>query len=164
MFVLPPCTVRRMIKTVGELQRKVASWGHQVSKTTIRRHLHANKLFGRLARKKPFLSFYHKHKRLEFTQGYWNFDWNRVVWSDETKMLVWHKKKNSKTENNLYVWWRWRFHDVVGMLFLQGPENLVRVHGIMNAMKYESLNLNLVASARKLKLGRRISLQDNRKK
>ena len=60
MFILPPRTVRRMIReakkspriTVGELLRKVASWGHQVCKTTIRRHLHANKLFGRHARKK----------------------------------------------------------------------------------------------------------------
>ena len=65
---LPPCTARRMKErqnnspriTVGELQRKVASWGHQVSKTTIRRHLHANKLFGRHARKKIFLSFHDK--------------------------------------------------------------------------------------------------------
>ena len=36
----------------GELQRKVASCGHQVSKTTIRSHLHANKLLGMHARKK----------------------------------------------------------------------------------------------------------------
>ena len=42
MFILSPhTTARRMIReaknspriTVGELQRKVASWGHQVSKT-----------------------------------------------------------------------------------------------------------------------------------
>ena len=94
MFILPPRTARRMIReakkspriTVGELQRKVASWGHQVSKTTIRHHLHANKLFGRHARKKPFLSFHHKRKCLEFAKRYWNFDWNRVLWSDETKI------------------------------------------------------------------------------
>ena len=38
--------------TVRELQRKVASSGHEFSKTTITHHLHAKKLFGRYARKK----------------------------------------------------------------------------------------------------------------
>ena len=35
------------------------------------------------------------------------------------------KKKNACTENNLSVqevWWRWRFHDVVGLFFLQRPQ------------------------------------------
>ena len=50
MFILPPDTAIRIREarkfariTVGELQKKVASWGHQVSKTTIRCHLNANK-------------------------------------------------------------------------------------------------------------------------
>ena len=57
MFILPPRTAIRMIEanspriTVGELQRKEASWGNQVSKTTIRHHLHAKKLFGSHASK-----------------------------------------------------------------------------------------------------------------
>ena len=58
--ILPPRTVRQMVReakgnpraTVGELQNLVASWGHQVSKSTIRRHLHGNRLYGRVARKK----------------------------------------------------------------------------------------------------------------
>ena len=66
MFHFPPWAVRRMIReakkspriTVGELQRKVAFWTHQISKTTIRHHFHAKKLFGRHARKKPFLSIH----------------------------------------------------------------------------------------------------------
>src|SRR4029434_8238105 len=53
-------TVRRMVRlakaspriTAGELQRLVESWGQNVSKTTIRRHLHHHKLFWRVARKK----------------------------------------------------------------------------------------------------------------
>ena len=48
--------------TLGELQKSVASWGHKVPKTTIRRSHHANRLFGRHARKKPFFSFNHKCK------------------------------------------------------------------------------------------------------
>src|SRR4029434_2944205 len=57
---LTPRTMRRMVRvakespriTAGELQRLVESWGQKVSKTTIRRHLHHHKLFGRVARKK----------------------------------------------------------------------------------------------------------------
>ena len=57
MFILPPHTLRGVIReakkypriTVGEFQRKLASWGHQVFKTTFRCHVHA-KLFGRHAR------------------------------------------------------------------------------------------------------------------
>ena len=50
-----------------------------------------------------------------------------------------------------------------GCFSSKGPGNLVRVHGIMNSMKYQDiLNLNLAAPARKLKLGRRwIFQQDN---
>ena len=108
-FILPPRTVRRMVReikkspklTVTELHQMVASWGHKVSKTTIRRYLHANKLFGRHAGKKTFLTQNHKHKRLE---RYWAFNWDRVLWSDETKLelfgnkhskWVWRNKKMS---------------------------------------------------------------------
>ncbi|KAI4895662.1 hypothetical protein NFI96_004662 [Prochilodus magdalenae] len=44
-----------------------------------------------------------------------------------------------------------------------GPGNLVRVHGIMDALKYQDiLKQNLVASARKLKMGRHwVFQQDN---
>ena len=61
MFILPLHTTRRMIReakncpkiTVGESQRKVASWGHQVSKT-------------------PNL-LHHKRKHVECAKRYWNF-------------------------------------------------------------------------------------------
>ena len=48
----------------------------------------------------------------------------------------------------------------------KGPGNLVRVHGIMNSMKYQdNLNQNLAAPTRKLKLGRHwIFQQDNYQK
>ncbi|KAI4890135.1 hypothetical protein NFI96_003585 [Prochilodus magdalenae] len=48
-------------------------------------------------------------------------------------------------------------------LGLPGPGNLVRVHGIVNALKYQDiLKQNLVASARKLKMGRHwVFQQDN---
>src|SRR4029434_9901420 len=115
---LTPCTVRRMVRlakeyqriTAGELQRLVASWGQKVSKTTIRRHLHHHKLFLRVARKKPLLSINNKLKRLQFAKCYWDFQWDRVIWSDETKIelfgnkhqrWVWRRQKVSHTEKHL---------------------------------------------------------------
>ena len=104
--------------TVGELQRKVASLGSPKSRSWGSPKLPLDvisvptKSFGRHARKKPFLSFRHKCKRLEFAKRYWNIDWNPVLWSDETKMdlfhnqhlrWVWRKKKNADSANNLYV-------------------------------------------------------------
>lgn len=35
---------------VGDLQKMAACWGHELSKSTIRHHLHTNKLFGRHAK------------------------------------------------------------------------------------------------------------------
>ena len=92
--ILPPRILRRMVRdatkspriTVKELQALVASWGHQVSKSTIRRHLHNHSLIGRVARRKPFLTTRHRRKRLEFAKHHLHFDWNKVLWSDETKI------------------------------------------------------------------------------
>ena len=61
--MLSPRTVRKMVKeakknprtTVQELQTLVGSWGHKVPKSTIRHHLHTNRLFGRVAQRKPLL-------------------------------------------------------------------------------------------------------------
>ena len=50
--------------------------------------LHANKLFGRHAKKKPFLSFHHKcelHTTVTLTG-------TPVLWSDETKKIDLYKK------------------------------------------------------------------------
>ena len=92
--ILSPRTVRKMVReakknsrtTVQELQTLVASWGHKVSKSTIRRHLHTNRLFGRVAQRRPLLRATNKFKHLEFAKRHWNYDWNRVVWPDKTKM------------------------------------------------------------------------------
>ena len=54
----------------------VATWGHQVSKSTIRCHLHNHILIGRVARR----------KLLEFATHHLHYDWNKVLWSEETKI------------------------------------------------------------------------------
>lgn len=59
---LPPCAHKRIGNeakiaarvTVGDLQKMVTFWLHEISKSTIRRHLRANKLFGWCARRKSF--------------------------------------------------------------------------------------------------------------
>ena len=107
-FIFPTHTVRKMVRqssriTIDELQKKVAFWGHKVSKTTIKCHCHASRLCVRHAGKKPFLSCNHKRKHPEFAK----WDWNHVLRSDETKMgnrhsrRVWCKRKDDHTEKIL---------------------------------------------------------------
>lgn len=61
--------------TVGDLQKTVAFWDHQVYKSTIRCHFHGNKLFERHTRRNDCLSSNHKHKHLVFIRCYRN--WNQ---------------------------------------------------------------------------------------
>jgi hypothetical protein len=77
--ILSPSTVRKMFQEakkcpraiVGELQNVVTFWGHQASKSTIRQHLHAKRLLGRVAIKKPLLRATNKCKLLEFAKQHW---------------------------------------------------------------------------------------------
>src|SRR4029434_10968162 len=82
----------------------------KVSKTTIRRHLHHHKLFLRVARKKPLLSINNNLKRLQVAKCNWDFQWDRVIWSDESKIelfgnkhqrWVLRRRKDSHTEKHL---------------------------------------------------------------
>ena len=93
MFILPPRTEadkrgKKIPKDHFYLQRKVTSWGHQVSKTTIRRHFHANKLFGRHSRKKALschpTTNVSAWSSLNATAS---FDLNCALWSDERKAM-----------------------------------------------------------------------------
>src|SRR4029434_5035907 len=142
--------------TAGELQRLVESWGQKVSRITIRRHLHHHKLFWRVARKKPLLSINYKLKCLQFAKCKSDFQWGRVIWSDETKIKLfgnkhqrwfWCRQKHSHTEKipipnvkygggSLMLW---------GCFSSKGPGHLVRIHG-MDSIKYQQiLNENLTA-------------------
>ena len=61
MYIIPPHTTRRMIReekkssriAVGELQRKVASWGHSISKTTIRPSLSCQQIIWKACHEIP---------------------------------------------------------------------------------------------------------------
>lgn len=131
-------------------------------------------MFGRHARKKPFLTNTDKRKRLEFAKRHWDFIWDRVLWSDETKIelfgnkhskWIWCKTKDVYAEKYLMPTVKYGGGSVMlwACFSSKGPGNLVRVHGIMNALNYQDiLNKNLMASARKLKMGRHwVFQQDN---
>jgi len=62
-----------------------------VSSNTVRRALKRNGLSARVKRKKPLLSKKHRENRLKFAKRFkdWTVsDWNRVVWSDESKFQI----------------------------------------------------------------------------
>lgn len=73
----------------------------KVSEFTIRRRLHEQQLFARVAIKKPFLTAQHQAKRLEFALTHRNWtpeQWKQVIWTDESifeigknfrQVLVW---------------------------------------------------------------------------
>ncbi|KAF4078011.1 hypothetical protein AMELA_G00194440 [Ameiurus melas] len=75
--------------TLDELQRTTAEVGESVHRTTISRTLHKSGLYGRVARRKPFLKDIHKKSRLKFATSHLGDTpnmWKKVLWSDETKI------------------------------------------------------------------------------
>ena len=83
--------------TLEELQSSTAEIGVSVHRTTISRTLHRVGLYGRVARRKPLLSAKNKMACFEFAKRHVGDSqnvWRKVLWSDETKMLLFcHKKK-----------------------------------------------------------------------
>jgi hypothetical protein len=126
-----------------------------------------------VAIKKPLLSSNNKLKRLQFAKCYWNFQWDRILWSDEDEIelfgnkhqrWVWHRQKHIHAENDHILIVKYGGGSLFWACFIsKGPGELVRIHGIMDSNKYQQiLNQNLTASARKFKLGRGwIFQQDN---
>ena len=94
---------KRPKATLKELQELLASTGCAVRVTTISRILHMSGLWGRVARRKPFLTKKNIQARLYFAKTYIKSAksmWENVLWSDETKIelighnserYVWHK-------------------------------------------------------------------------
>ena len=159
MSILPLCTasVEAKIRHGSLLENYREKYHLGVIKPPKLPHLHANKLFGKKIISCHFrcawnllnatgtltgTMFYGQMKRKFY------FSATKSQGGFGVKTIIPIPKMTC-----MKVLWRWRFHDVVG-LSSKGPGNLVRVHGIMNYMKYQHiLTLNLAASARKLKLG-----------
>ncbi len=71
--------------TAGELQKIVESRGQKTLKKIVKQHLHHHMLFGRVSRK--ILLAHPKKKTLAYSviRHDWNFKWDWLLWSDETK-------------------------------------------------------------------------------
>lgn len=73
-----------------ELQwRWKQSGGPSVHASTVRRRLIEHGFYGRIVKKKPFISKVNHKKRLKFATEHrdWTFDdWKKVLWTDETKI------------------------------------------------------------------------------
>uniref|UniRef100_W5NN98 Tc1-like transposase DDE domain-containing protein n=1 Tax=Lepisosteus oculatus TaxID=7918 RepID=W5NN98_LEPOC len=167
---------KRPIFTLDELQRTTAEVGESVHRTTISLTLHKSGLYGRVARRKPFLKDIHKKSRLKFATSHLGDTpnmWKKVLWSDETKIelfghnakrYVWRKSNTAhhpqhtiptvKRGGSIMVW---------ACFSSAGTGKMVKIEGKMDAAKYRTiLDENLLESAKDLKLGRRfIFQQDN---
>jgi hypothetical protein len=79
-------------ESAAEIARQAENLGlPRVCENTVRNALRRQGLFARVMRKKPFLSKKHKALRLAWARKYrtWTVsDWERVIFSDETKMTV----------------------------------------------------------------------------
>ena len=65
----------------------------QLSESTVKRVLRKFGLFGRIARKKPYLTATHKKQRLSFAKEYQHWtpsDWATITFSDESKFNLFH--------------------------------------------------------------------------
>ena len=89
---------KRPMITLDELQRSTAEVGDSVHRTTISRILHKSGLYGRVARRKPFLKDIHKKCCLKFATSHLGDTPKKVLWSDETKIELFGN--NAKR----YVW------------------------------------------------------------
>ncbi len=74
--------------TAGELQKRVVSKSENLKKKIIKQHQHRHMLFGRVSRKKSRKdnAFTKKLTSAYSVVGHdWNFKWDWLLWSDETK-------------------------------------------------------------------------------
>lgn len=162
--------------TLEDLKKSVQDAGTNVHKSTISRTLHKNGLYGRVAKKKPYLKKQHLKARLQYATAHLKDTpvmWQSVIWSDETKIelfglntkkYVWRKPNTADDQahtipsvkhggGSIMLW---------GCFSSSGPGELVRVQGIMNSGKYiDILEENLFKSAKSLNLGRKFTFQQD---
>jgi hypothetical protein len=115
--------------TLTELQSSSVEMGKTSRRTTISATLHQSGLYGKVARRKPFLSKRHMTARLELPKRHlkdFQTMSNKMLWSDETKIELWPECQPSHQEEIWHhpygdAWW-WQHH-AVGMFFSQGLDD-----------------------------------------
>uniref|UniRef100_A0A8C7GHX2 Transposase n=1 Tax=Oncorhynchus kisutch TaxID=8019 RepID=A0A8C7GHX2_ONCKI len=167
---------KRPMITLDELQRSTAEVGDSVHRTTISRILHKSGLYGRVARRKPFLKDIHKKCCLEFATSHLGDTpnmWKKVLWSDETKIelfgnnakrYVWRKSNTAHhPEHTIPTVKHGGGSVMVWACFSSaGTGKMVKINGKMDGAKYRTiLEENLMESAKDLRLGRRFVFQQD---
>uniref|UniRef100_A0A8C7RFJ4 Tc1-like transposase DDE domain-containing protein n=1 Tax=Oncorhynchus mykiss TaxID=8022 RepID=A0A8C7RFJ4_ONCMY len=164
---------KRPMITLDELQRSTAEVGDSVHRKTISRILHKSSLYGRVARRKPFLKDIHKKCCLKFATSHLGDTpnmWKKELWSDETKIelfgnnakhYVWLKSNTAEHTiptvkhggGSIMVW---------ACFSSAGTWKMVNIDGKMDGAKYRTiLEENLMESAKDLRLGRRFVFQQD---
>ena len=142
--------------------------GITISSQTVRRRAHEAGLYGRIARKKPYVNKTNRLKRLSYVKTYRDKEmsfWKHVLWSDESKyslfgsdgkVIVWRTPKEEFDPKctvptvkhgggSVNVW---------GCFAWNGVGNLVFIEGNMTGEMYKDiLAQNLFQSSKKLRLG-----------
>ncbi|KAG1269945.1 hypothetical protein G6F66_013922 [Rhizopus arrhizus] len=84
--------VQGQLKTARKVHDKLMELGYSISYKTAINVLKSMNFFSAIKVKKPLLTAKHMKRRLAWSKKYQNWttdDWQRVVFSDETKVNVW---------------------------------------------------------------------------
>ncbi|KAG0972999.1 hypothetical protein G6F29_013118 [Rhizopus arrhizus] len=84
--------VQGQLKTARKVHDKLMELGYSISYKTAINVLKSMNFFSAIKVKKPLLTAKHMKRRLAWAKKYQNWttdDWQRVVFSDETKVNVW---------------------------------------------------------------------------
>ena len=148
-----------------ELQSK---HGITISEQTIGRRLHEVGLFGRVARKKPYVNKFNRGKRIAFAKTYREKSpdlWNNVLWSNKCKcnlfesdgkVMVWLMRKKEFVPKYTVSTVKHAGENVKCWNYLStaGIDILVFIDGNMTGNMYRDiLQKNLFESVKKLNLG-----------
>ena len=140
-----------------------------ISESIVHRRLHEVGLYGRVARKKPYVNKINRCKRLEYAKNYREKPlgfWNKVLWSDESKfnlfgsdgkVVVWRSPKEEfgpectiptvkHGGGNVKCWGRFSSSGMGILIFVDG--------NMMGESYREILENNLLKSVEKLTLER----------